>query len=106
MNSAEQILDLLKSSGWCKGNSVRYNGVTRKHEYCLLGAAQQLGFTQRLTGIKLAPVVTEQFPERVESALRSNPAHVVVTFNDHPETTFEDVQMVLEKAIASETVLG
>ncbi len=43
-------------------------------------------------------IITAQFPDRVaawRSALRGVPA-----FNDHPDTTFDEVRMVLEKMAA------
>lgn len=46
----------------------------------------------------LAAVIKEQFPERVHPAHMDTPRDAVVAFNDHPDTTFADVERMFEKA--------
>lgn len=45
----------------------------------------------------LMEVIREQFPERLKRFSENIP-----TFNDHPDTTFEDVRLVIEKAAIKE----
>lgn len=50
----------------------------------------------------LARIIREQFPERawrdLSGQTRETPVRHVISFNDHPNTRFADVRMVLEKA--------
>ena len=63
----------------------------------LCGMMQPLGITERLSAVgdRLAAVIAELFPDRKAGA-----GHwaAVVRFNDHEDTTFEDVMMVLKHA--------
>ena len=40
----------------------------------------------------LASVISEQYPDRIQ------PDWYIPAFNDHPDTTFEDIERVCEKA--------
>jgi hypothetical protein len=63
-------------------------------------------------------IILEQFPDRTRDAFCTcteckrkkgnlSPAAIIPRFNDHPDTTFEDVLLVLEKAaIKCDEVLG
>jgi hypothetical protein len=54
----------------------------------------------------LAQICEEQFPERVHPEY-GNPAGLVVSVNNHLDTTFEDVEMLMEKAaVRAEELLG
>lgn len=83
-------LDVLRRDGWCKDSLHDDKG-----QHCMLGA---FGVAYgRIDAEWLAAfsacndIIGEQFPERSEFPC-------VVFFNDHPATTFADVEMVLEKA--------
>lgn len=69
---------------WCKG--VFWSG----DRWCLLGALTppRMEAWQAIVG-----VACEQFPERFLGVS-------ITRFNDHPDTTWADVELVLEKAIA------
>jgi hypothetical protein len=55
----------------------------------------------------VAEIIKEQFPDRLRSSHRLYPSSIIPTFNDHPNTTLEDVQLVLRKAaIQCDEVLG
>jgi hypothetical protein len=45
----------------------------------------------------LVEIIREQFPDRANPA--HAPADAVTMFNDHDDTTWDDIEMVLEKAI-------
>ena len=90
-NPFEKVLDRLREKGWIKG---RYH---MDESSCLLGAAMMeravywfsCGLTANNTLI--VSIIESQYPDRIEFG-------VVPDFNDHPDTTFEDVEKVLEKA--------
>lgn len=91
-NRPEEALDRLRTHGWTKGASMNSRG-----EMCIGGACEtgEVGFSPAIQAI--ATVIRDQFPERVRDAI--NPSMgIVVRFNDHPDTTFADVERVLEKA--------
>jgi hypothetical protein len=98
---AATMLDELRAVGWCKGTTV--NNLGQK---CLVGALTETPDLQYLRNSDLsyevlgalAQVVKAQYPER-ESALGSRVVSLTC-FNDHKETTWEDVERVLEKVIA------
>lgn len=89
-------LEILRRDGWCKDIWRNERG-----EHCLMGAfiaAYNNDQVEEWDGTKwpmydeVIEVVREQFSDR---AVR--PA-AEIAFNNHPDTTFADVAMVLEKA--------
>lgn len=88
-NPFEKVLDRLREKEWLKGQLGGLNGPN-----CINGA---LFFEEVWENGKnrdsLALIILEQYPERLEKAFFSVPA-----FNNHPDTTFSDVERVLEKA--------
>jgi hypothetical protein len=105
---AEQMAEQLRLRGWGKGWAE--NPSTKK--VCMSGAAFKLpisyeAFTE--TAEDLLPVIRELFPGRSEctpgcdagnfgSSRTATLWHKVVHFNDHPDTTEEDVFLVLKHA--------
>lgn len=90
-------LDVLRRDGWCK--DIWRN---EKGEHCLMGAfiaaynndQMETWNDAEWPGYDIVQdVVREQFPERGGLGLSSE-----ILFNNHPDTTFADVEMVLEKA--------
>jgi len=113
---AQQAADILDAYGWCKGSLEDEDGA-----HCLAGAVNVAKYGHwdwhglYLPGLgpdsqpefrALAEVIVEQFPERFpESAggaawQAEHPANVVVRFNNHEDTTGDDVRMVLGKLAA------
>lgn len=93
INGARAALEVLRRDGWCKGKWTAPTG-----EHCISGAAIEAGTSLYQPGPHgdctsfghaLYDVIDEQFPDRPMS---------VVGFNDHKDTTFADVELVLEKA--------
>lgn len=82
-------LDLLRRDGWCK--DVAETGDGRR---CLLGAGVAAGYSTD-DCFALHAVAKEQYPERLRLRTDLSPA---AAFNDHPDTTFADVERVIEKA--------
>lgn len=109
MTLEREALEVLKSGGWAKG---AYN-IGNTH--CLVGALRKaaVGTSStidilRKTGeascapklrsideatVRVATVLSEQYPDRFDPNFNTIPH-----FNDHPDTTFEDVERVLSKA--------
>lgn len=66
---------------------------------CLLGAVIELNDTCDVTAEErlLSEVVTEQYADRLPG-LGVDGVRLVPEFNDHPDTTWPDVDLVLDKA--------
>lgn len=88
-NPFRKALEGWTEDQWIKGDATRTVGA-RITGMCLIGRISVMcpGQIAKADPI-LRPLVKEQFPGR---------AHGPVDFNDHPDTTFEDVCQVLEKA--------
>ena len=77
----------------------------KKTRSCLVGWVRkienELGNQYQGDSIKakdlIMEVIKEQFPERLNRFNQNIPS-----FNDHPDTTFEDVRLVIEKAAIKE----
>ena len=123
--AADTLKRFAGGSRWIKGRFAGGDGAA-----CLLGGlSSAAGGRMHVWGFSLlAPVwpepavkvlqviageIAEQFPDRVHVCREGCPATswwnaplcpvVFVDFNDHPDTTWEDVELVLEKAAASQT---
>ena len=91
-NPFEKVLDRLREKGWHKGSFGHESGPN-----CIVGAGLlSEAITADATGYwgsspvvhLLVGVIAEHY----------NQTGGVAHFNDHPDTTFEDVERVLEKA--------
>ena len=95
------ITELRKPNGWIR----RSFGAWRKPDggVCLLGAMRRVGDDNSLLQPKvLRAIVLEQFPSRAGSGgLGGLGCEAIAKFNDHPDTTLDDVIMVCEKARAN-----
>lgn len=87
-NPFEKVLDRLREKGWMKGESGDDAGPN-----CIMGAycrVWKFGPDQMI-----GQIARDQYPDRVgwhENLVEA------AQFNDHPDTTFSDVERVLEKA--------
>jgi hypothetical protein len=101
-------------NGWTQGQMHIYDGVSVLGSRCLMGAVQAVTSYSMVTDMRtpipaihvvcglLATVIREQYPDRILDV----PAHsghgigvdVIMEFNDHDDTTLDDVTAVLEKA--------
>ena len=84
--------EVLDQFGWIKGEIYRHG-----QGYCLWGAIVKScngGVTSDVTGLtnKTSDVISELFPTRVRGGFDSP----IPNFNDHPDTTLEDVKLVLK----------
>jgi hypothetical protein len=93
VNVERDALQLLGERGWCKrtfedqsGRMCLFGALSAAHTAAIeQGHPMDRAWLNRVRG-----VVQEQFPNRTTGALMS--------FNDHPDTTVDDVVLVLEKA--------
>jgi hypothetical protein len=103
----DAVIAELRSKGWHKGGMYGEDGSA-----CLIGAidrvlARQMGrHSSALACFQAAsetvlPVIREQFPDRLEP-YRNSPTNGAARFNDHRETTLDDVILVCEKARAAQ----
>jgi hypothetical protein len=98
---AARMLAELRAVGWCKGITV--NDLGQK---CLVGALTETPDLRYLCNSELSyevlgalsQVITAQYPER--EGVLDNRVVCLTCFNDHSDTTWEDVERVLEKVIA------
>lgn len=87
-NPFEGVLDRLREKGWRKDGLGDDEGPN-----CLYGGQIQSGADYNIFRNVLTPIITDQYPDRV-----CNDLTTIVPFNNHPDTTFADVERVLEKA--------
>lgn len=97
MNTIDRMLDHLRTNGWTQGKYERPSGAC-----CILGAHIAVTGSQKLGSAvtnEIGKVFYEQFPERAMYTVAAGAEYACVPdLNDHPDTTFDDVEMVLEKA--------
>lgn len=108
MSLLEDMRTCLDERGWTKGIYSNTAG-----EVCLLGAAQKAAHSSETRWLlalpelrKLAEVIMENYADRTHVPVEPyEPCMVeywaVTTFNDHADTVYADVVVVLEKAQAS-----
>lgn len=96
-NPYRRALDGWGPNGWIKG-SLRDEAGGR----CMVGRLGQVGEHEHRL---LSVTIEEQYPERrvtifgVDGLLfASDPLAIIIDFNDHDDTEYPDIQMVLEKA--------
>ena len=85
----ERTLARLRRHGWCQHAYQDNQG-----RMCLLGAMGESFVNCPPAEQVIEDIAREQFPARMPAGAD------FVNFNDHPDTTFADVELVLEKAIA------
>ena len=98
-DDASKTLDLLRDRGWFRAMSGVPTAGYGNGNNCMLTAANQCG----LMSLQLAivKVIREQYPDRSFGDCNAPSNMQIIYFNDHPDTTFADVERVFEKVIAS-----
>lgn len=107
-----KVVDGLAPETWTKGTLEKVSEVGCKR--CLLGWVSYAitdnasSSSSKVEDTKAARVVAEtirrMFPERARNDEMTRVA-IMVAFNDHKDTTFEDVRRVVEKAAWREPIL-
>ena len=90
MNPYREAIKVLRRDGWKK-----YSLGSPGRPVCLTGALRQHTSAMTLGGPvwdRIDSLIREHFPERI-----SVRAYSMAPFNDHPDTTLDDVILVLEK---------
>lgn len=102
MDSDEQIfrdaLDLLRKDGWCKNNLHQPTG-----ERCAYGALLDVQEGRAFDLMcDLGDVASDLFPIRAGFISgfsgRGRMSGGALQVNNHPDTTFEDIEVIFEKA--------
>lgn len=118
-----EVICLLNGGGrWVKGSygktgegyTIDSPADTKAARFCLLGAAHRVLGLDSFKNVKDHEALCE-FSERIRDSLpkktrveyrekghvtaNENPGDYVVTFNDNTETTFNDIERVLAKAL-------
>jgi hypothetical protein len=99
----DAVIAELRSKGWRKGGMYGENGSA-----CLIGAIDRV-LARPSSSLEcfdvardtVLPVIREQFPDRLKP-YRNSPTNSTARFNDHPDTTLDDVILVCEKARAAQ----
>lgn len=95
----EMVIADLERNGWCQGEAFAY-GLQPKSSLpsaCIWGAAQRASAGILSPGIStlehlIVKAARELFADRMNGACS------VIYFNDHPDTAYEDVILVLKHA--------
>jgi hypothetical protein len=100
MGSADKIREYLDKNGWIQEEMFGWSKAEMLPGYyrsaCLIGAASETGVMGDYITINIiVNVIEEQYSDRLTS---ESPQCSIVQFNDHPDTTYDDVILVLEKA--------
>lgn len=91
---SERVLEILDRQGWCQGRLQDKQG-----RLCLLGAGMVVGRIDDVVSLAL-------WFSTLDLLLTESdyPHHDVISFNNDPHTTFEDVQLILKRSIAEAPV--
>jgi hypothetical protein len=84
---------IFDNAGWTKGRMQGLDG-----RLCLMGSlliADRKVYIDSLHALE--PIIEEQYPDRFVKN-HFNEKHIIAQFNDHPDTIFGDIEVVLEKA--------
>lgn len=95
----EEVIELIsRPDGWCQGSYSRWNG-DGELSYCIRGAVMKASTEE--DGIMFSPGYTEAIKRISEAVPKISNKEIcpIVIFNDSPETTQEDVILLLKKAV-------
>lgn len=102
MNAARTIYNGFQNGKrWIKGDYWSGDSM------CLVGALAEFLYhgdtaadtvNRDATAKAMAAIITEQYPDRISSVdVAYGAGNKIIDFNDHPDTTWMDVDRVLEK---------
>lgn len=89
----EATLDRLRTYGWIK---KQFGDRYHTKGFCIAGAATDAGMPFSVCRA-LAETLRERNPSEVHGTMYTG---TVIRFNDHPDTTWEDVEELFEHTIA------
>lgn len=85
--TAQDVMDVLNERGWCQGALEAVDG-----RVCLMGAMNVASF-----GNSQAVASHASLHGKVIHYLHEKHNQTVPGYNDHPDTTLEDIMMVLKE---------
>lgn len=92
-NPFEKVLDRLREKGW---NQKRWGGPEGPN--CMYGAIYYTQPGQALSESWMSQMLYHIVGDQYRNRVNDNMDNRVMLFNDHPDTTFSDIERVLEKA--------
>ena len=97
---------MITDENWNKGSATQNWGEGKT---CLLGwksialyGTVTKAYIDDEYNSKIASIISEQFYDRINTKVIDSDAYII-TFNDHDDTTLDDIRLVLEKADADES---
>lgn len=103
MSVYREMLDDLDRHGWYQGDSYEDWDHVQTSPACLVGSRDRVIGTERYSArvkdvtTRMSALIRQRYPERMVSL-----QHPVTTFNDHKDTTEEDVKLLLKELDAEE----
>lgn len=102
----DEMAFILKAKGWTQDELIRFD----ENDETIVGVCMQGACSLATedvadhgwllavsTALRLEAVIRDLYPDR-QGEDHVSPWSTVVTFNDHPDTTFEDVLLVIKHA--------
>ena len=103
MSIYSEVNALITDENWNKGSATQNWGEGKT---CLLGwksialyGTVTKAYIDDEYNSKIASIISEQFYDRINTKVIDSNAYII-TFNDHDDTTLDDIRLVLEKADA------
>ena len=97
-SGASNALSLLRKNGWFKGSIYWHAPLhSGSNNHCLITALGAVHSTVKEFEV-VADVCRTQYPDRIHRMTNDIAGCVMISVNNHPETTFDDVERILEKA--------
>jgi hypothetical protein len=101
MNKIDQVIETIKNVGWHQGSYYNFDEDNTIIGVCIIGAIRHTAARHNVSPslfmhkpmAMIRSIINEQYPDRMDPEMA-----VVPAFNDHKDTTIEDVIAVLEKA--------
>lgn len=98
---------MITAENWNKGSATQNWGEGKT---CLLGwksialhGTVAKAYIDDEYNSKIASIISEQFPERINNKVKGENEYTITHFNDHDDTTLDDIRLVLEKADSDES---
>lgn len=93
---AERAMKEIREKGWCKNSFRKETG-----EICLATAFHDACQSLGVSSVVYATTWYLQFVQTIGTLFPDRRAGLLLSFNDHPDTTEEDILLVLKHLAAS-----
>ena len=95
-------VELAQQNSWCVGQAAEETATDRSYGYSHTFEPWEFfdrnALDENEEVLAVCEVIEEQFPDRVRSYSHGHPDELIPRFNDDPNTTAEDVELVCWKA--------